>query len=76
MPDPAPIAAWVELVKSLGLGLTVAALVFVWGLYKGTVVWGWYCQALEREKDEWKRAALSGTGVLEKIVERIEQRRL
>lgn len=78
MPDPSAIVAWVELVKSLGLGFTVAGLLFVWGLYKGHIVWGWQYRAKERTEERWQHAALSGTGVLEKltaVVERIEQRR-
>lgn len=74
--DPTTAAAWLDLLRSLGFGFTVAAVLFVWGLYKGKIVWGWYCQGVEREREEWKRAALSGTGVLEKLVDRIESRRV
>lgn len=74
--DPLTATAWVELVKSLGLGLTVSALLVLWALYNGKLHWGWYTRGVERERDEWKHAALSGTGVLEKLVERIEARRL
>lgn len=76
MSDTGTITEWIDLVRQLGLGLTVAALVIIWSLYKGHLVWGWYCKAIEKERDEWKHAALSGTGILEKLVERIEQRRV
>lgn len=76
---PAEVTAWLELLTKLGLGFTAAAVLFIWALYKGTIVWGTDCDRERKEKEEWKHAALSGTGILEKlttVVERIEQRRL
>lgn len=74
--SPTEITGWVELIKSLGIGLTVSALAVIWFLYKGVLVWGTYYEATRREREEWKNAALSGTGVLEKLVERIEKKQL
>lgn len=71
--DATTAAAWVELVKSLGLGLTVSALVFIYALYKGKVMFGWHCRALERERDAWRETALAGKDVLFKLVEREER---
>ena len=73
--DPHTVDAWLELLTKLGLGFTFAAVLVIWALYKGHLVWGWQCQGVEREREEWKRAALSGTGVLEKLVPLIEESR-
>jgi hypothetical protein len=81
--DPTTAAAWLELLTKLGLGFTAGGALFVWALYTDKVCW---CKDRDRErleKEEWRRAALTGTGVaeksadaLERLVERIEARHL
>jgi hypothetical protein len=71
--DPQSLGAWVDLIWRLGLGFTVGCVVLIWCLAKGVLTWGWQCRALERERDEWRHAALAGTGILEKLVERVER---
>jgi hypothetical protein len=72
--DPEAATAWVELVKSLGLGLTVSALVVIWALSRRMLVFGWYARAVEGERDAWRDTALEGKVVLRKLVEREERR--
>ena len=50
------------------LGLTVALLVVLFAGYKGWWVWGKDYARMEKEKDEWKEAALRGTRVAERAV--------
>ena len=72
--DPGTAMDWIEIVKSLGLGLTVSALFFIWALYKGKIVFGWYCRSVERERDAWRETALDGKNIVLKLVEREERR--
>jgi hypothetical protein len=74
--DPETVTAWLALLRDLGFGFTAAGVLFIWALYTRKIVWGIECERERREKEEWKHAALSGTGILEKLVERIEARRL
>lgn len=70
--DPDALGAWLELSAKFGAGVVFVLALFIWALYKGTLVWGKDCDRERAEKNEWKRAALDGTGVLEKIVEPME----
>lgn len=72
--DPATLTPWLELLRSLGFGFTVGTVLFIWALYRGIVVFGWYARAVERERDAWRDTALEGKVVLKKLVEREERR--
>lgn len=72
--DPEAAGAWLDIIWRLGLGFTVGCVALIWLLAKGVLTWGWQCRAMEHERDEWRAAALKGTGILEKLVSRDEQR--
>ncbi len=65
---------WLQLIRDLGYGFTVAVVLFVLALYKGVVVFGWYSRTMERERDAWREAALDGKNIVLKFVEREERR--
>lgn len=55
------------------LGLTVFILFTLFAGWKGWWVWGRDYRRLEKEKDEWKDAALRGTKIAERVVSRVER---
>jgi hypothetical protein len=55
------------------LGLTIGLIFALVSGWKGWWVWGKDYRKLEREKNEWKDAALRGTRLAEHVVSRVER---
>jgi hypothetical protein len=64
-------------ILSLAKDTSIVALLFVclWGGARGIWVWGWYYRQVCDERDDWRRAALTGTNAAERLATLAQERR-
>lgn len=61
--------AFIEAYKVLsGVGFGGLLALILWGSKRRVWVWGYQLDEVKAERDEWKRMALQGVGLLEKSI--------